>query len=209
MQKLNSSRWNFWAWYCFLWLILVASVPSLAAGLAVRKNLAAPDPAGRQICTLVNDAVALEIVLQASRLAGDQLTSSRAPELVINSDGGFALEVMWTGWRAPGRVHNADNPLRLTNAHFDLVDHRLLGLEELDQERSEEMPAASHDRAPGRHRNTSHVYHRGGFAQIVLRASRRLDRSVLFGLFGHDLAGFSSLPGFLRGFPLPAPALQL
>jgi len=43
--------------------------------------------------------------------------------IALETDAGFSLEVMWTGWRAPGKIGNADNPLLLCNRNFLLTGH--------------------------------------------------------------------------------------
>ena len=47
----------------------------------------------------------------------------------METDAGFALEVMWTGWRAPGKVNNADNPVTLTAQDFRLEQQEIIELE--------------------------------------------------------------------------------
>ncbi len=36
----------------------------------------------------------------------------------LHTDGGFSFEVMWTYWRAPGKLHNAENPVVFTQKNF-------------------------------------------------------------------------------------------
>lgn len=84
---------------------------------------------GRRTISLQNQQVVLEVELQDGQLVGDRLatvargaqdgiaTAGSEPFVVTNA--GFALEIMWTGWRAPGKVHNADNPVLLTARNFE------------------------------------------------------------------------------------------
>jgi hypothetical protein len=41
--------------------------------------------------------------------------------LAVETDADFILDVMWTGWRAPGKVNNAENPISLSKVHFQLA----------------------------------------------------------------------------------------
>jgi hypothetical protein len=57
---------------------------------------------------------------------------SAVSEIVL--DGGFALNLMWTGWSAPGFVNNAENPVTLHSKDFELVGASSLEPESGDKE---------------------------------------------------------------------------
>ena len=38
----------------------------------------------------------------------------------LKTDGGFNFEVMWTYWQAPGKLHNAENPVNFTQKDFKI-----------------------------------------------------------------------------------------
>jgi len=91
--------------------------------------------------TLRNGRVALTVELGGDHFLQQTLSvdpgwastlDSRQPT-VIESDGDFALEVMYTDWRAPHKENNADNPVTLTKDDFAFVRsdrHRLASGEE-------------------------------------------------------------------------------
>ncbi len=65
--------------------------------------------------------------LQAEKLSTRPEWSARyhtAP-LQLQLDGDFALNVMWTGWRAPGRVNNSENPVIFTARDFRFLRKEL------------------------------------------------------------------------------------
>jgi len=75
---------------------------------------------------LQNDMVRQTIVIQDSLLLDDTLQSLdswtnmysyRKPAVLI-SDADFALDVVYTAWRAPGKNYNADNPVTFTKSDF-------------------------------------------------------------------------------------------
>ncbi len=44
---------------------------------------------------------------------------------MIETDADFSLNVMWTDWRAPRKVNNADNPVEINKKYFELERHTL------------------------------------------------------------------------------------
>lgn len=82
-----------------------------------------PTPTG-QVLWLANDHVRWAVTIDGSRLAGEELTAAPAGDARhLAGDAGFALDLVWTGWRAPGKINNADNPVRLTKQDFRLTGH--------------------------------------------------------------------------------------
>ena len=110
---------------------LILSQPSPVQALSQPPGVTIADSEfeGRRTISLQNQQVVLEVELQDGRLAGDRLTSvtsstpnGNAPRddaRIVATNAGFALKIMWTGWRAPGKVHNADNPVLLTARNFE------------------------------------------------------------------------------------------
>jgi hypothetical protein len=101
-----------------------------ALGLAVSGTPGAkPLPSSVQIN---NDRIRCTVAFRGGLLASETITGSHH---ALVSDGGFALDVMWTDWRAPGKASNADNELQLTQKdyHIEGVEERALpdGIKEL------------------------------------------------------------------------------
>lgn len=103
----------------------------ITLALSLSLTFAAPPP--KQSFTLDNGRVRATIELAGGRLAGERLETVAAwagafgPGALLTTDGGFALEVVWTDWRPPGKANNADNFIRLTAADFVLVENRRSG----------------------------------------------------------------------------------
>jgi hypothetical protein len=80
---------------------------------------------------LENEWVLLTVTVRDGALVGDRLegrpdwlAAHGASSVAFQTDGDFGLDLMYTGWRAPDRVHNADNPIVLSNDDFEVVEHR-------------------------------------------------------------------------------------
>lgn len=79
---------------------------------------------------LGNELVRLTVTVRDGMLSGDRLEGQPAwmaahgtSPVAFETTGDFALDLMYTGWRAPDRVHNADNPVLLTGEDFVVVGH--------------------------------------------------------------------------------------
>jgi hypothetical protein len=86
----------------------------------------------KQILGLNNEQVKCSVIFEEGKLGSDRLEAQ--PEwlaeygtrpLAIETDADFALNVMWTGWRAPGNVNNAENPVVLSKHDFKLLHHEV------------------------------------------------------------------------------------
>jgi hypothetical protein len=80
---------------------------------------------------LSNGLVKFSVVLESDCLAGDGLAAQpdwlaeRADQgLSLETDADFGLDIMWTDWRAPGKVDNADNLVVFSKADFRFEGHR-------------------------------------------------------------------------------------
>ncbi len=105
-----------------------ALIPALA--LACSAALLGADPAvGSTRFDLVNDRVVLTVRFEDGRLAEDRLTArsswtaAGAPLPSVATDAGFALELMWTDWQAPGQAANAANPVTVHSHDLVLTGH--------------------------------------------------------------------------------------
>jgi len=83
--------------------------------------------------SLTNDLIRCAISFESNHLVLDEVKAlpewlskfGPNPELAVQTDADFLLNVMWTGWTAPGKVDNADNPAELTKQYFQLAEHKL------------------------------------------------------------------------------------
>ncbi|PJJ75430.1 melibiase [Thermoflavifilum aggregans] len=72
-----------------------------------------------QIFTLSNEYISQRIVLQHGMLQEEQLLDISKPTPTgIFDDGGYAFDLMWTGWNAPGKYFNGDLHVELTQHNF-------------------------------------------------------------------------------------------
>jgi hypothetical protein len=82
----------------------------------------------KQVSWLGNDQVKCSVVFQKGKLTADCLETqpgwfgpvgNRSHK--IKTDADFGLDVQWTEWLAPGKIHNADNPVMFTKKYFQLA----------------------------------------------------------------------------------------
>ena len=75
-----------------------------------------------QTFTIENSVVRCDIRVEDGHLSSDMLTlTGQLGDASLVTDAGFAVDVMWTSWRAPGMKYNADNPVILGNSDFKFV----------------------------------------------------------------------------------------
>ncbi len=114
--------------FSFGWFSPVA-VKCSAQSKNVRYSLEGSNES-RRLC-LANDLVKFSVILESDRLAGDELaaqhgwlTEQAERGLSLETDADFGLDIMWTDWRAPGKVDNADNLVVLSKEDFRFEGHR-------------------------------------------------------------------------------------
>jgi hypothetical protein len=96
-------------WIVFLALAWLAPAAALGAS--------ADSPAGGS-WSIDNGVLRLTVEVRSGRLVGDLLQRLDGSGPRLGSDGGFALELTWTDWSAPGKTQNADNPVILDQGSF-------------------------------------------------------------------------------------------
>ncbi len=99
-----------------IWMLFMAAAPMFAES-ATKAGSEAP-----LVFAIENGAVRCEVEIAGGRLAANRLILAGGnDDAVLETDAGFALDIMWTGWRAPGKQNNADNPVMLGNDHFTFL----------------------------------------------------------------------------------------
>lgn len=113
--------------------LLLAICAALGARGLPAQEPEAPPLHGRYGLTQVTTAVVgasrtwADFTLQEGRIAACEINTLTAheppgmPASRLVCDGGFSLDVVWTGWQAPGKADNADNLCRFTDADFRCV----------------------------------------------------------------------------------------
>jgi hypothetical protein len=111
----------------FIYLLLIISCPSVFAQ-DVKAGEQRSD--GQHIFWMNNEQIKYSVVLQDNELISDRLEAQPdwssqfgTRPFAVETDANFALQVMWTGWRAPGKVNNAENPVIFSKEHFRLEKH--------------------------------------------------------------------------------------
>ena len=122
-MKISRSRWLF---SVALFVFFVSSIFALNVIFEERKD------DGKQIFWLSNDQVKCSVIFEEGKLASDRLETQAkwlseygTQPFAIETDADFGLNVMWTGWRAPGNLNNAENPVILFKANFELLRHEV------------------------------------------------------------------------------------
>lgn len=101
-------------------LLLFAAAPPSSAQTPLNGG-----PGDERVITIQNALITCDLILRSGLPAGERIAGK--PDWIVpfgtevaelTSDGDFAFELMWTGWRAPGRANNADNLVRFSSPDF-------------------------------------------------------------------------------------------
>jgi len=122
-MKISRSRWLF----TVALLVFFAS-----SSFALNIEFGEKKDDGKQILWLSNALVKCSVIFEEEKLASDRLEAQPkwlseygTQPFAIETDADFGLDVMWTGWRAPGNVNNAENPVMLSKDNFELLRHEV------------------------------------------------------------------------------------
>lgn len=121
-------------------LLLIFLVPASLADIVTFNEQAVN---GKKIYSLSNEQVRCSISFESGELKEDTvlalpewLAKFGASPLSVTCDADFLLDIMWTGWAAPGKENNADNPVLFSKKDFQLAEQKLRefsgGSKELD-----------------------------------------------------------------------------
>jgi len=108
----------------FITVTTLIFVPVLLMG---KVEFREQEDGGEKVLQLSNNKLKYSVVIKEGKLERDKLEirskwSSRSGiqkgELQTNAD--FKMDVMWTGWHAPGKVSNASNPVYFSKEDFRL-----------------------------------------------------------------------------------------
>ncbi len=122
MNKLTGKRTEYFG-------LMVGILISLFSALPARTIMGDKAFSADEIqFTLQNKRVHLTVIFKDQKLVGTKIAAQKSAKNyfrgsvpVVESDGNFALDVMWTDWQAPGKINNADNPVILTEKDFRLI----------------------------------------------------------------------------------------
>lgn len=87
---------------------------------------------GKQEFRLINERLRCTILFDNNKLIsetieaqGEWLTRFQTSSLAFKTNADFMVDILWTGWKAPQRMNNADNLLKLTKENFQLKNNFL------------------------------------------------------------------------------------
>jgi len=111
---------RFFCWLIILWLVgTFSQADTVTTGQETTNE--------QQVSWLGNNQVKCSVIFQKGKLMADCLEAQpgwTGPEgdrlLKLKTDADFGLDVQWTEWLAPGKIHNADNPVMFTKKYFRL-----------------------------------------------------------------------------------------
>ena len=108
----------------------------VSAGWAENVKFGAQTNNGRKLLWLSNNQIKFSLFFEKGRLAYEKLEAEKkwlskfgTNTVVVQTDADFALDIMWSGWHAPEKVSNAENPVVLTKEAFRLEHYDVRRLE--------------------------------------------------------------------------------
>lgn len=72
--------------------------------------------------TLSNSRIQCRIEMYNKRLSSQTVQLINNQQIFLSTGCDFSLKVMWTGWRAPGKIANANNVIQFSNNSFEVQE---------------------------------------------------------------------------------------
>ncbi|MFO7889121.1 MAG: alpha-galactosidase [bacterium] len=72
--------------------------------------------------TLSNSRIQCRIEMYNKRLSFQTVQLTNKQQISLSTGCDFSLDMMWTGWRAPGKIANADNMVQFSNNSFEVQE---------------------------------------------------------------------------------------
>ncbi len=83
------------------------SILAIWIGIVLAAGAALPEDV--QEFTVGHDLLKATVIVREGRLSGERLELSEGKgRIFLANDAGFAVEIVWNGWRAPGKANNGD-----------------------------------------------------------------------------------------------------
>lgn len=105
-------------------------IPFIAYAISVKAQPVSHnilESGSRKIFTLENNFLSLKVAFENNNLLNDSLIGNSdwfqsygSSPVTMVTDAGFALNIVWTDWLAPGKKNNGDNPVILDKENFRL-----------------------------------------------------------------------------------------
>lgn len=113
-----------------LFTLIFVCTSLLSAGHTV--NFEIKKEEGPKVFKLKNDKIECSIFFTGDKLEKETFRALphwtadyNRPSFTITTDADFRINIMWTGWRAPGKENNAANPVLFSKKDFKFKDHKL------------------------------------------------------------------------------------
>jgi len=103
--------------YISIFLIMILMIPALIL-------------AGDKSLKLDNQNLQLSIDFQEQSLKNETLILKGKENFTVDMDGDFVFDIVYTSWRAPGKINNSANPVQLSKKDFRYTDSKKYELED-------------------------------------------------------------------------------
>jgi hypothetical protein len=75
-----------------------------------------------KIFNINSDFYSVKIILNKGKLIREIISDSKGANK-LKTDGNFKINLMWTGWQAPGVLNNSENPVDYDSSDFEFTDY--------------------------------------------------------------------------------------
>jgi len=117
--------------FLFLWLLFFIS----SFLFADQVRFSSKTQENGQELLLVNNQIECSLIIDKENLISENIKAQpkwldkyASVPLSLASDADFKLDVTWSGWKAPGKINNAENPVSFTKKDFRFKSYRTQSL---------------------------------------------------------------------------------
>lgn len=123
-------------WNKTIYLVLFLSLLPTVVFSSPKVNFSYQEIGGIQEFSLDNQLIILSLWIKDGVILHQKIQAKKSwlasynnsSSVSLRTDADFGLDFNWTGWKAPGKVNNAANPVRLTKSDFVFKQYRFHSL---------------------------------------------------------------------------------
>ncbi len=107
-------------------IVLISSIIILISFTFADISIKTKGAKGDTIFNVKANFYSLKIILKKGKLFKEIIMPENSKNIYLTTDGNFKVNLMWTGWHAPGVLNNSENPVEYDSSDFVYQDYKIM-----------------------------------------------------------------------------------